>query len=58
MTSDFVAVKVGDLNGSAKPNALGASAPRGIGESLEITTDDFEMEAGKIYYIPLIIKEK
>ncbi len=58
MTSDFIAVKIGDINGNAKPNSLTPSGPRGISENLVFSTDDILMEAGKTYRIPLIIKEK
>jgi hypothetical protein len=58
MTSDFIAVKIGDLNGNAKANNLTSSTSRGLGEALVIETDDILMEAGKTYRIPFIIKEK
>ncbi len=58
VAADFMAIKIGDLNGSAKPNSLTPSAPRGLGETLQIFAEDMTMEAGKTYRIPLIIKEK
>lgn len=58
MTTDFVAIKVGDLNGSAKPSGYTPSAPRGIGESVIIETADKWLEKGKSYSIPLKINEK
>jgi hypothetical protein len=58
MTTDFIAVKIGDLNGSAKPSGYISSAPRGIGEALVIEIADRWLEKGKTYTIPLTIKEK
>jgi hypothetical protein len=55
---DFTGIKVGDLNGSAKANSASAVAPRGLGETIAVHTEDIMLESGKTYHIPLIIKEK
>lgn len=56
--SNFVAIKIGDFNASAKPNGIVASNPRGVAEKLVFSLDDVQMEAGKTYRIPLIINDK
>lgn len=58
MTCNFVGIKMGDLNGNAKPNSIAPSAPRTWAAPLTITADDMLMEAGKTYYIPLNINEQ
>lgn len=48
---DFVAVKVGDVNGSASTNFTGASDERTAGEPVTFKLDDASMEAGKTYQV-------
>lgn len=57
-TSNFVAVKIGDLNNSVKPSSNSPAGQRENTESLHIHADNIQMEAGKTYRIPLSIREK
>lgn len=51
ITLEFMAVKVGDVNNSAKPNALIAGEDRNFNGSLDIHVVDQAIETGKSYVI-------
>ncbi len=48
---DFVAVKVGDVNGSAAVSLLGSAEDRNKVGDLVLNADDMELEAGKEYTV-------
>jgi len=48
---DFMAVKVGDVNGNAKPNGLLASEDRSFNGTLDFHVQDQEVQAGKSYLV-------
>ncbi len=49
---DFIAVKVGDVNGSAQTNALGAGADdRNFDGTLQLEVEDIDLEAGQSHTI-------
>ncbi|MEM1119291.1 MAG: Calx-beta domain-containing protein [Bacteroidota bacterium] len=48
---DFMAVKIGDVNGNAKPNALVASEERNKKRKLIIKTADQQLQAGQSYIV-------
>jgi Cohesin domain/HYR domain len=56
-TSDFTAVKIGDVNGSAKANSTsaGSASGRGIAGTLTLKANDMSMEAGKTYKVPVTL---
>lgn len=56
VTGDFVAVKIGDVNGSAKPNRLVADR-RSIQGVLKLKVEDQELIAGQRYRVSLSINE-
>lgn len=47
--ADFVAIKVGDVNSSAATNLGGDADERTIEGTMEIRTDEINMEAGQTY---------
>ncbi len=49
--NDFVAVKIGDVNGSAAVNLLGAAGERSMVGDLVLNADDVNVEAGKEYTV-------
>ncbi|MEM1119957.1 MAG: hypothetical protein AAGJ18_05875, partial [Bacteroidota bacterium] len=49
MVADFVAIKVGDVNGNARPNSLLAAEDRTTESTFEITTEDKPVKAGQTY---------
>jgi len=49
MEMDFVAIKIGDVNGNAKTNSLVAAEDRSTTEIFEITTEDKLLKAGESY---------
>jgi hypothetical protein len=49
--ADFVAVKVGDVNGSAAPNFADESEERTLAGVFALETDDALVEAGKTYTV-------
>ena len=53
MYTDFVGVKIGDVNDSATPNALLGSALRNTNGSLEFEMDDRAMKAGETYEVAI-----
>ncbi len=54
---NFVAIKIGDLNGSASPNSIaGSSEDRSNGE-LVFAIDDTEMVAGETYTVDFTAKD-
>ena len=54
---DFIAVKIGDINGSVKANSLQQAAPRSSNKVFEIEIVDQFLKAGQIYDIPFHAKE-
>ncbi len=48
---DFMAVKVGDVNGNAKPNALLASEDRNFNGTIDFHVQDQEVQVGQSYAI-------
>jgi len=49
MEMDFVAVKVGDVNGNARTNSLAQAEDRTTTSTFEITTEDKKLKAGETY---------
>jgi len=49
MEVDFVAIKMGDVNGSARPNSLVQAADRTTTSTFEILTEDKVVKAGETY---------
>jgi subtilisin-like proprotein convertase family protein len=49
--NDFVAVKIGDVNGSAAVNLLGTAGERSMVGDLVLNADDVNVEAGKEYTV-------
>jgi len=52
MQIDFVAVKVGDVNGNARTNSLAQAEDRTTASIFEITTEDKVLKAGQAYTVP------
>lgn len=57
-THDFVAVKVGDVNGSAKANTNAQIAEVRANTNLKLTTDDYSYSEGQVISVPIRVKEK
>lgn len=53
MQTDFVAVKVGDVDFSAKPNSLAQSETRAVAEKVTFTLEDRLISAGETFTIEL-----
>lgn len=51
MEMDFVAIKMGDVNGNAKPSSLVTTTNRTTDKAFEITTEDKALKAGEVYKI-------
>ena len=51
LDSDFIAVKIGDVNGSAQPNFASAAEDRTVTGSLVFDIDDVELENGELYTV-------
>jgi hypothetical protein len=51
LSNNFVAVKIGDVNGSAAVNLLGAAQERTTVGDLVFNADDVNVEAGKTYTV-------
>lgn len=51
LNNNFVAVKIGDVNGSAATNLLGATGNRTMVGDLVFNTEDVNVEAGKTYTV-------
>jgi len=49
MEMDFVAIKMGDVNGNARTNSLMAAENRTTAKTFEIHTEDIALEAGATY---------
>ncbi|MFK7932088.1 MAG: peroxidase family protein [Saprospiraceae bacterium] len=54
---DFIAIKIGDVNNSAIPNALFATDDRTFTDVLELTIDDMHLEKGQTYTIPVTAEQ-
>jgi hypothetical protein len=54
LDADFIGVKLGDVNQSARPNLQSTnSAPRSLNEGLELEVDERKMRRGETYRIPV-----
>lgn len=51
LNNNFVAIKIGDVNGSAATNLLGATEDRTMVGNLVFNTEDVNVEAGKTYTV-------
>jgi len=51
MEMDFVAVKIGDVNGNARTNSLASAEDRTSINTFEITAEDQELKAGQTYTV-------
>jgi len=51
MKIDFVAIKMGDVNGNARPNSLVQAEDRTIVNTFEIKTEDKVVKAGETYTV-------
>ncbi len=49
--SDFVAIKVGDVNSSARVSTLVGGAPRSVAGTFEISLEDQQLESGNEYKV-------
>ncbi|HKK75990.1 MAG TPA: cohesin domain-containing protein, partial [Saprospiraceae bacterium] len=49
--ANFVGVKIGDVNGSARANAAQDLAPRRIVDVMEISTEELDMKQGNVYTV-------
>lgn len=50
--TDFVAVKIGDVNNSARANSAQYAGSRSTAGTLEILTENLDLQAGEEYLIP------
>jgi hypothetical protein len=57
MEKDFVAIKIGDVNGNALANNLMVAEERKAPQKLQISTQDINLEAGKQYIITFNTKQ-
>ena len=51
MQMDFVAIKMGDVNGNARPSSLLTATDRTTEKAFEITTEDKALKAGESYTV-------
>jgi hypothetical protein len=51
LAADFVAIKVGDVNGSASVNLLGSAEERSFVGDLVLNTDEVSLQAGESYTV-------
>jgi len=51
LATDFVAIKIGDVNGSAQPNLLGSADDRNTTGTLVFAIDDTRLTAGQEYTV-------
>ena len=56
-TLDVVAIKVGDINGSASPNQLMQADDRGINENVLLSTENQELSVGEEVLVPFAAKD-
>jgi hypothetical protein len=49
--ANFVGVKIGDVNGSARANAFQDLSPRRVVDVMEIRTEELEMKQGNVYTV-------
>ena len=57
LLADFFAIKIGDINGSAQPNALLGSEERGANEQLLLDIEDRSIEAGESFDLSFTANE-
>lgn len=55
--ADFVGIKLGDINHSARPNALVAGAPRSLNGTLELEVNEVALRQGETYRVPVTAAE-
>src|SRR5690606_36321261 len=58
LNADFVAIKVGDVNRSAKPNQLSSVDDRSYNETLVLSTADQSVKAGKEFRVSFTAGEE
>ncbi|MFK7983809.1 MAG: Ig-like domain-containing protein [Saprospiraceae bacterium] len=51
MVADFIAIKMGDVNGNARPSSLMAAEDRTTATTFDIQTEDQEVKAGETYHL-------
>jgi hypothetical protein len=56
VNADFVAVKIGDVNGNASPTSAAAAQPRKAGK-LELSTEEQRIEGGQEYQVDIRAKD-
>ena len=56
LTADFIGVKIGDVNGSARANELDGDN-RTLNGSFELEMDQLELKAGNTYTVPVYASE-
>lgn len=56
MNADFVAIKIGDLNGSVAPNSLTGSGSRNASGTLKLLAKDRRFVAGDVISVPVLAK--
>ncbi len=54
---DFVGIKIGDINGSARPNSLAIAAPRHTSKSLDFELENRWVRKGEIVEIPFAVDD-
>jgi hypothetical protein len=55
-TADFVAIKIGDVNGTASPTSAAAAEPRKAGK-MELSTKEQRIEGGQEYRVDIRAKD-
>lgn len=58
MSVDFTAVKIGDVNGSARANASQSLESRNIAEELVFEIEERSFEAGELVEVPVFMSDK
>jgi hypothetical protein len=51
--ADFIGVKLGDVNQSARPNALVSGAPRSLNGTLDLEVNEVVLREGETYPVPV-----
>jgi len=57
MQLDFVGIKMGDVNGNARPNSLVQAESRNTAKVFEILTEDVSLKAGETYELAFATRE-
>jgi hypothetical protein len=50
---DFIGIKLGDVNQTARPNSLVSGAPRSLNGTLELEMDEVALRQGETYSVPV-----